>query len=98
MRGGNPMRQVDGYDAFISYSHLEDDVLAAALQVGLETFARPWYRPRMLRIFRDTTDLSATPGLLSDIINALSVSDWFVLMASEQRRTLVGLAKRFPGG
>jgi WD40 repeat protein len=79
-----PDRSASGYDAFISYSHLEDDALAATLQAGLETFACPWYRPRALRVFRDITDLTATPGLLTEIIGALSVSRWFVLVASER--------------
>ena len=79
----SPDRPASGYDAFISYSHLADDALAATLQAGLETFASPWYRSRTLRVFRDTTNLSATPALLTEIIGALSVARWFVLVASE---------------
>lgn len=77
-------RATSGYDAFISYSHLEDDALAATLQVGLESFGTPWFRSRTLRVFRDTTDLTATPGLLSEIIGALSTARWFILVASER--------------
>ena len=77
-------RQGSGYDAFISYSHLADDALAATLQAGLESFATPWFRSRTLRVFRDTTDLSATPGLLSGITVALNAASWFVLVASQQ--------------
>ena len=80
----SPDRPTAGYDAFISYSHLEDDALAATLQAGLETFATPWSRSRTLRVFRDTRDLTATPGLLTEIIGALSASRWFVLVASER--------------
>ena len=76
------MRNAGGYDVFISYSHAEDSALAAALQAGLERFSRPWYRPRVLRVFRDTTDLSAAPGLWAEITRALEISDWFVLIAS----------------
>ncbi|MGH3854920.1 MAG: hypothetical protein ACRDR6_15770 [Pseudonocardiaceae bacterium] len=71
-----------GYDAFISYSHALDGALAPALQTGLERFAKPWYRPRALRVFRDTTNLAANPGLWSSIETALVSSDWLVLMAS----------------
>jgi hypothetical protein len=46
----SPDRPASGYDAFISYSHLADDALAATLQAGLETFAGPWYRSRTLRV------------------------------------------------
>jgi TIR domain-containing protein len=80
----SPHRSAPGYDAFVSYSHLADDALAATLQAGLETFATPWFRSRTLRVFRDTTDLAATPGLLSEIIGALSNARWFILVASER--------------
>jgi MTH538 TIR-like domain (DUF1863) len=71
-----------GYDAFISYSHALDGALAPALQTGLERFAKPWYRPRVLRIFRDTTNLAANSGLWTSIEKTLDASDWLVLMAS----------------
>jgi MTH538 TIR-like domain (DUF1863) len=71
-----------GYDAFISYSHALDGALAPALQTGLEQFAKPWYRPRALRVFRDTTNLAANPGLWTSIEEALAASAWLVLMAS----------------
>ncbi|MCA1695324.1 MAG: TIR domain-containing protein, partial [Actinobacteria bacterium] len=73
-----------GYDAFISYSHTLDGALASALQTGLERFAKPWYRPRALRVFRDTTNLSANPDLWSSIENALASSTWLLLMASPE--------------
>ncbi|MBV9729938.1 MAG: TIR domain-containing protein [Pseudonocardiales bacterium] len=71
-----------GYDAFISYSHALDGALAPALQTGLERFAKPWYRSRVLRVFRDTTNLAANPGLWTSIEEALAASAWLVLMAS----------------
>jgi len=70
------------YDAFVSYSHGQDQALARALQSELQRFARPWYRPRALRIFRDQTSLSASPGLWPSIEQALKDSSWFILMAS----------------
>jgi hypothetical protein len=72
------------YDAFISYSRGDDSAVAEALQRGLQRFARPWYRPRALRVFRDKTNLPATPGLLADIESALAASTWFVLVASPE--------------
>src|SRR5256885_12127468 len=51
-RGG-----VMSYDAFISYSHAADGRLAPAVQTGLQRLARPWYKVRALRIFRDDTGL-----------------------------------------
>ncbi|MGB6162316.1 MAG: TIR domain-containing protein [Pseudonocardiaceae bacterium] len=70
------------YDAFISYSHALDGALAPALQTGVERFAKPWYRPRALRVFRDTTNLAANPDLWASIEQALDASAWLVLMAS----------------
>ena len=72
------------YDAFISYSHEADIGLAALLQAGLQKYARPWNRFSALRVFRDKSSLPATPDLRAGIEKALSKSEWFVLMASEE--------------
>ncbi len=69
---------------FISYSHALDGALTRALQTGVERFAKPWYRPRAVRVFRDTVSLSANPGLWSSIETALASSAWLVLMASPE--------------
>ncbi len=70
------------YDAFISYSHSADGELAPALQRGLQSFAKPWYRLRAVRIFRDATGLSVTPELWPAIETALVGSRYLVLLAS----------------
>ena len=70
------------YHAFISYSHAVDGELAPALQQGLQRFAKPWYRARALRVFRDEASLSANPGLLSSIEHALDNSLYFILLGS----------------
>lgn len=70
------------YKAFISYSHAADGKLAPALQSGLHRFARPWYRMRAIRIFRDETNLAANPKLWSSIKAALGESEYFILLAS----------------
>ena len=70
------------YDAFISYSHAVDGALAPALQSGLQRFAKPWYRARAVRVFRDEASLSANPGLWSSIEDALHRSTYFILLAS----------------
>lgn len=72
------------YNAFISYSHAADNKLAPAIQSALHGFARPWYRMRALRVFRDKTNLTANPGLWNAIERALDGSEWFLLMASPQ--------------
>lgn len=71
-----------GYDAFISYSHSADGKLAPAVQDGLQRLARPWYRRRALRVFRDETGLSVNPHLWGSIQQALDASRFFVLLAS----------------
>ena len=60
------------YKAFISYSHAADGKLAPAVQVALQQFAKPWYRLRAIRVFRDETNLSANPDLWGSIEKALS--------------------------
>jgi hypothetical protein len=70
------------YNAFISYSHAADGKLAPAVQSALHQLAKPWYNMRALRVFRDKISLSANPDLWNAMEKALSVSEWFLLMAS----------------
>lgn len=70
------------FDAFISYSHAADGKLAPRLQSSVARFAKPWYRRRALRIFRDETTLDVTPELWPAIEDALEKSRFFILLAS----------------
>jgi WD40 repeat protein len=72
------------YNAFISYSHAADVRLAPALRTALHAFARPWNRMRALRVFRDKTSLSASPGLWAKVELALAESEYFLLLASPE--------------
>ena len=72
------------YDGFISYSHAADGLLAPRLQAGLQRFAKPWWKRRALRMFRDESSLSANPHLWSSITEALDESGWFVLLLSPE--------------
>ena len=72
------------YDAFVSYSHAKDKPVAAALQSVMQRLGKPWYRRRALRLFRDDTSLSATPGLWPSIEQALANSRFLILLASPQ--------------
>src|SRR5580704_3185653 len=69
------------FDAFISYSHAADGKLAAALQRGLHRFAKPLFKLRAIRVFRDETTLAMTPQLWPEIERALHSSRFFILMA-----------------
>ena len=86
------------YDAFISYSHGSDLLLAEALQHDLERFARPWYRPRVTRVFRDLTNLSASPGLWSTIEKALHASSWFWNVSTSSPTGVADLSVDRSGG
>ena len=70
------------YRAFISYSHAADGKLAPAIQSALQSFAKPWYKLRAIRVFRDRTTLAMTPKLWPSIRTALDESEFFLLLAS----------------
>lgn len=74
------------YHGFLSYSHAADGTLAPHLQSALHKFAKPWYRLRAIRVFRDKTSLSATPSLWPSIEAALRNSEFLLLMASSSDR------------
>ena len=58
--------------------------LATALQSAVERFAKPWYRLRATRIFRDDTSMSANTALWSTIETGLRQSQWLVLLTSPE--------------
>jgi WD40 repeat protein len=70
------------FDAFVSYSHATDNRIAPSIVEGLRNFAKPWYKLRALRVFRDETSLPASAGLLQDIQAGLAESNFFILLAS----------------
>jgi WD40 repeat protein len=76
-------RRHDAYDAFLSYAR-EDQIFAEQLQRALERFAKPWYRARSLKVYRDITSLSPQGGLWATLQQGLEKSAWFILLASPQ--------------
>lgn len=72
------------HDAFISYSHAADAELANRLEAGLQRFAKPWYRVRQLRIFRDAANLNLTPHLWDGIVSALGSASHLLYLASPE--------------
>jgi WD40 repeat protein len=72
------------YNGFISYSRAADGQLAPALQSALHALARPWYRFRLIHVFRDQANLSANPALWGSIEAALAESEYFLLLASPE--------------
>lgn len=89
----SPDRSSAKYDAFISYSHGADAALAPALQRALHALARPWYRLRALRVFRDETSLAANPALWPSIERALASSRWLIYLASPQAAQSIWVQK-----
>ena len=79
-----PPGTAPGYDGFLSYSHAADGKLAPALQASLQRYAKPWYRRRGLRVFRDQTGLSANPHLWSSIVEAIDSSRFLLLLSSPE--------------
>ena len=69
------------YRAFISYNRA-DAAIAAALAASLTRFARPWYRPRAMRVFLDKNSLATDPTLSGAIQRGLAQSEWLILIAS----------------
>lgn len=78
------MSSVFPYKAFFSYSHQVDNQLSPAVQIALQTFAKPWYRKRSFEVFRDETGLTMTPSLWKMIKEKLAVCEHFVLFASPE--------------
>ncbi|HEY7766810.1 MAG TPA: hypothetical protein VIB55_01435 [Longimicrobium sp.] len=70
------------YDAFLSYRRTPDASIASALQVELQRFAKPFYKRRVLRLFRDTTTVPLTEEVWPPIREALAASGHFLLLAS----------------
>lgn len=72
------------YAAFISYNRAVDGRLAPLLRRALHAFAKPWYRLRAVRVFRDDASLSANDDLRASIERALDDSEYFILLASPE--------------
>jgi WD40 repeat protein len=81
------------YDAFISYNRKADGRLAAALHDALHRFAKPWYRLRARRVFRDDDSLGANPGLWPSLERALAASRFLVLLAGRGSANSVWVAR-----
>jgi WD40 repeat protein len=70
------------YNAFLSYNQKTDGRFAPAIEKALQRFAKPWYKLRAVHIFRDSSDLSATPNLWGKLETSLAESEYLLFMAS----------------
>lgn len=73
--------QTYDYDAFLSYSRADTPV-AEGIQKGLHRVGRKIGRLHALRVFRDKTDLAASPSLWEKITDALDTSRYLVVVLS----------------
>ena len=78
---GSTAGRTQGYDAFISYSHA-DRRLAAGIQKALHRIGRRMGQLAALRVFRDATDLTATPDLWGRVCEAMDRSRFFIVVLS----------------
>jgi hypothetical protein len=73
------------YDAFVSYRHTpRERAIADRLQAALHRFARPIWKLRAVRLYRDQTNLSARPDLWRTIEAALDAARHLILIASPE--------------
>ncbi len=69
------------YDAFLSYAHLDQGV-ATQIQKDLHHIARHPGKLRALRVFRDITDLTASPDLWGRVTDAMDRSHYLIVVLS----------------
>jgi hypothetical protein len=71
------------YDAFLSYAH-RDKQVTTSTQKGLHRIGRRLAQLRALRVFRDDTNLAASPDLWAKITEALDRSRFMIAVLSPQ--------------
>lgn len=87
----------DKYACFISYKHGNDTKLVEAVHKALHKLAKPWWKVRALRVFRDETILASSDDLNKDILDALSSSSFLLLFASPESAESIWVQKEIFG-
>ena len=82
-----------------SDSH-RDEAVATGIQKGLHRIARRVGQLNALRVFRDTTELSANPKLVGQdrVTDAMDRSRYLIVVLSHARRDLSGSTGRSATG
>ncbi len=81
-----PAEPATPYDAFVSYNH-RDRAAAIGVQKGLQNIGRRVGHRRALRVFRDATDLTASPDLWGKVTEAMDASRHLVVLLSPSAAT-----------
>ena len=71
------------YDAFLSYNH-QDRAVAAGIQKAMHHIGRRVGQLRALRVFRDSTDLTASPNLWGKVRDAMDRCRYLIVVLSPQ--------------
>jgi WD40 repeat protein len=79
--GADTQSQPSLYDAFLSYDH-DDTQVAYGIQRGLHRIGRRVGRLYALRVFRDSTDLTASPDLWGKVTEAMDRSRYLIAVLS----------------
>ena len=85
------------YDAFISYDH-DDQPVARGIQRGLHRIGRRVGQLHALRVFRDSTDLTASPDLWGKVTEAMDRSRYMIAVLSPTRSPRHGPTRKSPTG
>lgn len=87
------MALMERYDAFISYSHVEDNAeIAEALHKKLERYRIPSQiqkitgKKKIERVFRDKEELPLSANLTENIYTALDNSEYLIVLCSPESR------------
>src|ERR1700678_1039573 len=81
--GASAATESRDYDAFMAYTH-RDRPVVSGIQKGLHRIGRRMGQLRALRVFRDDTDLTASPNLWGRITDALDRSRFMIVTLSPQ--------------
>ena len=85
------------YDAFLSYSR-HDQAVASGIQMGLHRIGRRAGRLHALRVFRDKTDLAASPNLWGKVTDAMDRSRYLIVCCLRTQPPPTGLTRKSPTG
>ena len=73
------------YQAFISYKHSDfSREKAIDVEKALKKYAKPWWKPHIIKIFRDEKEMTPGSDLSISINNALENSEYMIYFASKE--------------